>query len=426
MPAYWRSLRPCIAPLFARQSPRRLSGQAPSSRYLQRFSRTERALHWVHALAFFALLATGLLLYLPSLAALVSRRPLVKAVHIYVAVAWALALLLVVVVGDRKTLRRTLRELDLFDRDDRRWLLGKRTPQGRFNAGQKLHAVVQAAFAVLFAVSGFLLWYGERDTRFRLPGTILLHDGLMYAAFVLVTGHLYLAVVYPRTRHALRGITLGSVREDWARAHHRKWVAAASDLALAAPGGATLAAGGVAEARGEPSPPPSWRRPALWLTGALLAAFVSAFAAVPSLRQLLPATGPAGSDFSGPATASQPPRLGRGLALAQHAVALDQAGRLTAALTLYELAVRAVPGRADFRALLGFALARAGRADEAIAELRRAVRLDPGFAPSRLYLGTVLLQQGQRAEARAQLRRYLELDPAGPGAALARQLLSRP
>ena len=33
-----------------------------------RFDATERLLHWVHALAFFALLGSGLILYLPSLA----------------------------------------------------------------------------------------------------------------------------------------------------------------------------------------------------------------------------------------------------------------------------------------------------------------------------------------------------------------------
>ena len=36
------------------------------SRYLRRFSRTERTLHWVNALGFFMLLATGLILYSPA------------------------------------------------------------------------------------------------------------------------------------------------------------------------------------------------------------------------------------------------------------------------------------------------------------------------------------------------------------------------
>jgi formate dehydrogenase subunit gamma len=192
--------------------------------YVRRFSRTERTLHWVHASAFLVLLGSGLVLYVPTLSQLVARRPLVKDVHLYTALAWAIAIVLVVSLGDRRGLRRTLRELDMFDEDDRLWLRRVPRPQGRFNAGQKLNAALTAAFALLFAVSGLLLWLGERDTRFRFAGTVLVHDGLMYVSLVLLVGHLYLALIYPATRHALRGMTLGSVRRDWAAQHHRKWV----------------------------------------------------------------------------------------------------------------------------------------------------------------------------------------------------------
>ena len=197
---------------------------ASDPRYIRRFSRTERTLHWVHASAFFVLLGSGLVLYLPSLSALVGRRPFVKDVHFDTALAWLVALALVVALGDRRGLRRTLAELDGFDEDDRLWLRRIDRPQGRFNAGQKLNAALTASFALLFTVSGFLLWYGERDNRFRFASTILLHDGLMYVSLALLVGHLYLALIYPATRHALRGMTTGSVRRDWARQHHRKWI----------------------------------------------------------------------------------------------------------------------------------------------------------------------------------------------------------
>jgi formate dehydrogenase subunit gamma len=192
-------------------------------RYVRRFSRTERAVHWVHASAFLVLLGSGLVLYLPSLATEIGRRPLVKDVHLFTALAWAIALLAVVALGDRRGLRATTRELDVFDADDRRWLLGRHVRQGRFNAGQKLNAALTAAFAVLLAVSGVLPWLGERDTRFRLDSTIVLHDVVAYLSVALLAGHLYLAVIHPSTRHALRGMTVGTVREDWAREHHAKW-----------------------------------------------------------------------------------------------------------------------------------------------------------------------------------------------------------
>jgi formate dehydrogenase subunit gamma len=192
---------------------------------LPRFTRTERAVHWVHATAFVVLLASGLGLFLPSLAEAVGRRPLLKDIHVYTAVAWVLALALIVAFGDRRSLRATAREVDLFDADDRNWLRRRRpAPQGRLNAGQKLNVIVTAAFAVLFSVTGFLLWYGERDTRFRFAQTILIHDWLMYVSFFLFLGHLYLSLIHPRTRHALNGMTRGWVDRDWAHEHHAKWV----------------------------------------------------------------------------------------------------------------------------------------------------------------------------------------------------------
>jgi formate dehydrogenase subunit gamma len=198
--------------------------------YVERFTLTERLLHWVHAGAFFVLLASGLVLYLPSLSAAVARRPMIKDIHFWTGISWAGAILLIVAFGNRRALAQTAREIDLFDRDDRRYLSGRTSaPQGRFNAGQKMNAILTAAFAVLFFVSGLLLWAGERDTRFRLDGTVFLHDALMYVSIVIVVGHLYLSLLHPTTRHALRGMTLGTVRRDWARRHHAKWRSAASE-----------------------------------------------------------------------------------------------------------------------------------------------------------------------------------------------------
>ena len=147
---------------------------------IRRFGRTERLLHWVHATGFLAMLATGLILYLPALSELVARRNLVKNVHIFTAIGWAVAVTLVVALGDRARLADDWREVEAIDADDRRWLAGRPAPQGRFNAGQKLNVILTAALAVVFVVSGFFLWLGERDHRFLLDGTGMVHDVAMY------------------------------------------------------------------------------------------------------------------------------------------------------------------------------------------------------------------------------------------------------
>jgi formate dehydrogenase subunit gamma len=179
----------------------------------------------VHASAFFVLLGSGLCLYLPSLAQLVGRRPLLKDIHVYTALAWLAALALVVLAGDRRRLLATAREVDVFDADDLAWLRRRGTPQGRFNAGQKINVIVTAALAFLFALTGFFLWYGERNHAFRLQNALVVHDWLMYISFFLVLGHLYLSLVHRSTRHSLSAITRGWVSEDWARRHHAKWAA---------------------------------------------------------------------------------------------------------------------------------------------------------------------------------------------------------
>jgi formate dehydrogenase subunit gamma len=195
-----------------------------------RFGRTERAVHWVHATAFFALLATGLALYLPVLAGMVGNRPLLKALHLGTAGLWLTALLALAVSGDRHRLRRTRQELERFTDDDLAWL--RRRPgarSGRFNAGQKIHAVLQSALATLFVITGVLLYLGERDTALRFSGTIPVHDACTLVAMILVAGHLYLALVHEPTRPALRGMTTGRVEATFAREHHAAWTPETAD-----------------------------------------------------------------------------------------------------------------------------------------------------------------------------------------------------
>jgi formate dehydrogenase subunit gamma len=204
---------------------------------VRRFSRTERLAHWLLAVAFFVMLGSGLALLLPSLAGVIDR-PTAKAWHLDASFALVAGLVVLGLVGDRRGLRRVAAEVDRFDRDDARWLrrgpaaaLGRDEgpPQGRFNAGQKLNALLIFGLMGVMYVTGLLLLEGEADTRFRFAGTVMVHDWGMLVLLLLVAGHLYLAVLHPTTRHALRGITLGDVDRGWATHHHRKWVEGLSE-----------------------------------------------------------------------------------------------------------------------------------------------------------------------------------------------------
>jgi len=212
---------------------------------IARFTLAERLLHWLLALAFGILLGTGFLMSVPALEGTVPR-PVAKAWHIDAAIGLAVGVI-VITLARARTIGRTINDLERFDGDDRRWLaqvprriiIGAGTPpppQGRFNAGQKLNTAVVAGLMVVSYITGFLLWYGERNTAYRFAGTISVHDDVMWLLMFLVVGHLYMALVNPDTRAAMAGMVRGSVDRAWAQRHHAKWVAEVDRAASPADG----------------------------------------------------------------------------------------------------------------------------------------------------------------------------------------------
>ena len=204
----------------------------PRPVYVRRFWPEERSLHWLLAVTFLILLATGLILYLPAFAELAANRRLWKSLHLGAAIAFWAGLVVLVASDTGGRLRRTASEVDRFDEDDLRWVRwavtrrGDEPPQARFNAGQKLNTAVVFGLMVVFSVSGLLMYLQETDAAVRgRTSAILVHDIATWIAVPLVAGHLYLVLVNRSTRHSLRGMVLGSVRRDWARRHHPKWEA---------------------------------------------------------------------------------------------------------------------------------------------------------------------------------------------------------
>ena len=204
-----------------------------TSARLARFTATERVLHWIVAITFFLMLGTGAALYFPALAQLMSR-PVAKDIHLLSAIAMGVSMLLVPLLGNRRAVLGSVREVQYLDRDDVAWLkagpvrqLARRSPvpQGRFNAGQKLNTAMLSGGMFIMYVTGFLLWYGERDTSWRFLGSVPMHDIFTVFLTLLVTGHIYLAAIHPMTRAALRGMTFGDVDREFAEHHHAKWVA---------------------------------------------------------------------------------------------------------------------------------------------------------------------------------------------------------
>jgi len=88
----------------------------------------------------------------------------------------------------------------------------------RFNAGQKMNARLALAGLIgLYATGIYLVTFGNRAFGH-------LHGPFAFLTSALIAGHIFMAVLNPSTRDALRGMTLGSVQREWAEHHFPRWV----------------------------------------------------------------------------------------------------------------------------------------------------------------------------------------------------------
>ena len=202
---------------------------------LRRFTVSERVVHWLVAVAFAIMLLSGT--QVPGGAGLSSA---MFDIHVGAAGALVAGLLGVLALGNGRSLVRTAREIVRFDRLDREWLLGAPArvvsrelapPAGRFNAGQKMNALLSWLGLTVLYVSGMVVTFtGNVSPQNEI------HSGMAVAMVVLIGGHMYMAVLNPATRHALRGITVGDVDRDWAEHHHPRWDAVAGSDPREPPG----------------------------------------------------------------------------------------------------------------------------------------------------------------------------------------------
>ena len=115
---------------------------------------------------------------------------------------------------------------------DRRWLKrirGYATNEkgleeedvGFFNGGQKLYFWSIAISAVLFLITGLLLWFDDTVPRWSVAVSYVIHD---LAALLMLAG--FIIHIYEGTAHqpgTFRSMINGTVTEKWAWTHHPAW-----------------------------------------------------------------------------------------------------------------------------------------------------------------------------------------------------------
>jgi formate dehydrogenase subunit gamma len=180
-------------------------------------------------LRFCCLLFTGLMILWQPLT-LWARDGTSGVIHRIGAVLFILVPILYLIV-DRRGAKELLVESFTYDKDDVEWFkhagryfIGRAVgmpPQGRLNAGQKLHhaGVVITSATVVF--SGIFMWFAKGNLGAEgLALAAMIHDLSMLALTVLLAGHLYFTFVYK----ALSGMTTGYVSKEDAEIEHPKWV----------------------------------------------------------------------------------------------------------------------------------------------------------------------------------------------------------
>ena len=199
----------------------------PPPERIERFTPVVRFAHRSTASLALLLLASGLILYLPSLSLLVGRRPLVEGVHVTAGLLLPLPVLLALV---SPSFRADLGALNRFSPHDWTWLRrperrrSPRLPVGKFNAGQKLAAAAFGAAGVVLLGTGLMLLL---PTQLGLSdplrqGATIVHDATTLALIALLLGHARLAYTHPEARRAMR---TGLMDADYAERNHADWAA---------------------------------------------------------------------------------------------------------------------------------------------------------------------------------------------------------
>lgn len=204
-----------------------------------RYRRRPRMVHALLASSFVLLLLTGLLLLWGPLSGLAAAGNS-RWIHRVAAIGF-MAVPLVYLLIDRPGARELLIDSFKYDGDDWEWIkhmgryaIGRAKdmpPQGRLNAGQKLHHAAVILVSAAIVLSGLGLWFWKATLGASgVAWVAIVHDVSMLVLTLLLVGHLYFTFVY----QALSGMTTGYVPELEARLEHAKWVDELEHAAVAA------------------------------------------------------------------------------------------------------------------------------------------------------------------------------------------------
>ena len=174
--------------------------QSMPQRKVLRYRIGPRINHAILASSFVILLLTGLILLWTPLAGFAAGGNS-RLLH-RVGAVFFMAVPILYLLLDRPAAKELLWDSFHYDKDDLAWVkqvyryfLGHTKdmpPQGRLNAGQKLHHAAVVVISALIVASGLVLWFAKGTLGADgLAMTAMVHDVTMLILTVLLVGHLY-------------------------------------------------------------------------------------------------------------------------------------------------------------------------------------------------------------------------------------------
>jgi formate dehydrogenase subunit gamma len=188
-----------------------------------------RVLHWCVAISFVLSLLSGFAIYSPWLyrwlTPLFGGGPMTRFLHPWFGLAFNIAFFFQF-LNWFAPMRWT--------GADKRWMRGFKAyvtnreavaPEdtGFFNAGQKIYYWTIAVCAVLFLITGIVLWFDHVVARWLVAVSYVVHD---LAALVMLAG--FIIHIYEGTAAqpgTFQSMTNGTVTNKWAWTHHPAWYA---------------------------------------------------------------------------------------------------------------------------------------------------------------------------------------------------------
>jgi formate dehydrogenase subunit gamma len=236
----WETVPDVPVPLTPEQA------QAMSQRNLKKHHVAIVLLHWFNAIVWLLELATGSALivgpgyrfmpmwYLTMMQQVFGSRANLLHFHIAVGLAWTVVFLVYAIFGWRHYLHtEVLRKEIGLDHDDVNWLLIRilkllnrsrepLPPQGAYNAGQKLYALLVYTMVPLIMITGLIMTL-HLFSATAVAWSMVLH---FFAAGMVLSGlmiHIYMGAVFPEERPAFYSMITGLVDELYGYRHHFKW-----------------------------------------------------------------------------------------------------------------------------------------------------------------------------------------------------------